>query len=82
MDPTLVISMVLGAVNTFIKVEPQLAQTITDFKPFAMALYQQWTGQDPTAGQRATIAAGVDALFARLETPLPAAQPGDPDYKP
>ena len=80
MDAGLIISMVLSAVQTFIKVEPQLAQTVNDLKPFAVALYQEWTGQQPTADQTAVIVSSIDAMFGRLETPLPAAQPGDPDY--
>lgn len=82
MDVSAIISVVLTAVNTFIKVEPQLAQTVGDLKPYALALYQELTGQAPTDDQRAAISAGIDALFARLEAPLPAAQPGDPDYPP
>lgn len=80
MDPTAIISLVLSAVETLVKVEPQIMQTITDLKPYAHALYLEWTGQQPTDDQRATMSAGIDALFARLEAPLPAAQPGDPDY--
>ena len=80
MDVSLIIDMVLGAVETFIKVEPQIAKTISDLRPFAEALYQKFTGQAATAGQQQQISDGIDALFARLEAPLPPAQPGDPDY--
>ena len=80
MDVSVVLSMVLSAVQTFIKVEPQLAQTVNDLKPFAVALYQEWTGQAPTAAQETLIVSSIDAMFGRLETPLPPAQPGDPDF--
>lgn len=80
MDPTVIASVVLSAVETLIKVAPQVVQTIKDLKPYAVALYHELAGQPPTSDQRATLEAGVDALFARLETPLPPAQPGDPDY--
>lgn len=76
-----VVNIVLTAIDTFMKVEPQIAQTVTDFAPYATALYQQLAGQAPTDDQRAVMRAGIEALFARLETPLPPAQPGDPDYK-
>ena len=80
MDPVAIISLVLSAVETFIKVEPQIVQTVKDLRPFAEALYQKWTGQAATAAQQTQISDGIDALFARLEVPLPPAQPGDPDY--
>ena len=80
MDPSAIASIVLTAVSTLIKVAPQVIQTVKDFKPYAEALYGELTGQAPNDDQRATLAAGIDALFARLETPLPPAQPGDPDY--
>lgn len=80
MDTSAIISIVLTAVSTLVKVAPQVMQTVTDLKPYAQALYQELTGQAPTSDQNAALAAGIDALFARLETPLPAAQPGDPDY--
>lgn len=80
MDASAIISIVLTAVSTLVKVAPQVVQTVTDLKPYAQALYQELTGQQPTTDQVATMNAGIDALFARLETPLPAPQIGDPDY--
>lgn len=74
------VSIVLTAISTLIKVAPQIVQTVNDLKPYATALYKQLTGTLPTPAEQATMEAGIDALFARLEQPLPAAQPGDPDY--
>ncbi len=81
MDPATILTVVLTSVSTLVKIMPQLIQAGTDLKPFAEALYAELTGSAITDDQRAAINAGIDALFARLETPLPAAQPGDPDYK-
>lgn len=82
MDASAIINIVLTAVSTAVKVWPTLVQAKNDLEPFAHALYQELTGQVPTDDQRTVIRAGIEALFARLETPLPPAQPGDPDYKP
>ena len=75
-----ILSTVLAVIDTLIKFEPVIVQTGTDLKPFAVALYQKLTGQDITDEQRTSLEAGVDALYAQFETPLPAAQSGDPDY--
>jgi len=77
-----VLTIVLTAIETLVKFEPTIVQAGADLKPYAAALYQQLTGQAITDDQRASLEAGVDALFARLEVPLPPAQPGDPDYVP
>lgn len=74
------LTTVLTVIEALMKFTPVIVQAGADIKPFAVALYQQLSGQTITAAQRAELEAGVDALFARLEVPLPPAQPGDPDY--
>lgn len=81
MGATAILSIVLTALDTLVKVAPQVVQTVGDLKPYAEQLYRNLTGQEATDEQRAAMAAGIEALFARMETPLPPAQPGDPDYK-
>lgn len=81
MDPSAIISIVLTAVETAVKVWPQLVQAKNDLQPYAHVLYQELSGQAPTDDQRTVMNAGIDSLFTRLETPLPPAQQGDPDYK-
>lgn len=80
MGATAIITIVLSAVDTLAKLYPQLKQTGTDLMPFAEALYEKLTGQTVTDDQRTVMLAGIQALFDRLEQPLPPAQPGDPDY--
>ena len=82
MGATAIISIVLTAIDTLTKIYPQLKQTGTDLMPFGEALYNKLTGQAISDDQRTAMQAGIQALFDRLEAPLPAAQPGDPDYAP
>ena len=81
MDWAATLSTVLTAISTLIKVFPTIQQTASDLKVFGEALATELTGGSLTEDQRAAISAGIDALFARLEEPLPPAQPGDPDYQ-
>ena len=76
---------VLGTVLTVIdlagKMLPQIMATATDLKPFASALFTQLSGgAAPTDTELAALEAKIDELAARLQAPLPPAQPGDPDY--
>lgn len=77
-----ILQTVLTAVEVLTKFQPLIVQAGADLKPYAVALYQKFTGTDLTDEQRAALEAGVDALYARAMEPLPAAQPGDPDYQP
>lgn len=77
-----ILTTVLTVIEMLVKAAPVVIQAGADLKPFAIALYQQLSGGQLTEAQRVDLEAKVDALFARLEEPLPPAQPGDPDYKP
>lgn len=75
-----VLPLVLTAVETLAKLAPTFVSTWTDLKPFAVDLYTQFKGSAPTADELTVLEAQIDALAARLQVPLPPAQPGDPDY--
>ena len=71
MDIATAISLVTTVVETFIKVEPVIASTITDQKPFATALFERLTGQQISDSDRLTIETSIDALHAEFQQPIP-----------
>lgn len=75
-----ILATVLTVVETLTKLAPTFVSTWTDLKPFATTLYTQFKGSAPTADELTALEAQIDALAARLQIPLPPAQPGDPDY--
>lgn len=80
MDPIAAANAVLAVIEVLAKLEPVFVSTWTNLKPFAAALMAQFKGVAPTADELTALEVQVDALAARLQVPLPAAQPGDPDY--
>lgn len=74
------LAIVLEVVNQAIKLAPQAVSTWNDLKPFATSLYAQIKGSAPTEAEVTEMEAKIDELAARLQVPLPEAQPGDPDY--
>lgn len=75
-----ILATVLTVVETLTKLAPTFVSTWTDLKPFAVDLYTQFKGSKPTEDELTVLEAQIDALAARLQAPLPPAQPGDPDY--
>lgn len=71
---------VVTVIETLSKLAPQFVATWNDLKPFANSLYAQFKGEQPTEQELLDLEAKIDALAARLQEPLPPAQPGDPDY--
>ena len=76
------LTTVLTVLEVLAKLTPTIIQVGTDLKPFAIALYEKVNGHLITPEQSAELEAMTDALYARLQEPLPPAQPGDPDYEP
>lgn len=74
------LSIVLMAVDTLTKLAPTFVATWNDLKPFAQSLYAQVKGTQPTPEELTELETQLDALAARLQQPLPPAQPGDEDY--
>ena len=71
---------VITVIQLLVKLVPVVVQAGTDLQPFAVALFNHFNGKAPTAEELVALEAKVDELAARLQVPLPAAQPGDPDY--
>lgn len=80
MDPIAIANAVLAAVQLATKAAPIVISTVSDAKTFAETLWKSITGTAPTEEDSAMIDALILSLTARLEVPLPPAQPGDPDY--
>lgn len=75
------VATVLAVIGALAKLEPVFVSTWNNLKPFGELLFKQFSGGDePTDEERAELDAGIDTLAARLQEPLPPAQPGDPDY--
>ena len=76
------LATVLTVIETLSKLEPVFVSTWNNLKPFAVSLFTQFKGEEPTADELTELERQIDALAATLQEPLPAAQPGDPDYQP
>ena len=81
MNAAAIVSIILSVLQTANTAAPIVLRGIEDAKPFAVDLWKRITGKDPDPADEAAIDAALAALTARLEEPLPPAQPGDPDYK-
>ena len=80
MDALAIANAVLAAIQLATKAAPIILDGVENIKVFASDLWERVTGKPPTEADEATIDALIASLTARLETPLPPAQPGDPDY--
>lgn len=72
MDAIAAINTVVGVINTLIKVEPIITQTIKDFTPYATALYSQFTGKELTQAERDILEQRLDEMhneFQALKRP-------------
>jgi len=71
MDAATAIGLVTTAIDVFTKVEPVLAQAITDLKPFAVALFEKFTGQNISDTDRADLEARIDDMHNQIQAPIP-----------
>ena len=61
---------------------PTIIQTVENVRPMAARLVDAIQGKTELSEEEiAQLQAGVDALLDEAMTPLPPAQPGDPDYR-
>jgi len=56
---------------------PTIIQTVQNAEIYAKQLFNQLMGRDATAEEEAQIYAGIQALSAHLQTPLPPADDQD-----
>ena len=71
MDFAAALQLATQAITIFMKVEPVVAQAISDFKPFADALIQKLTGTPLTTDQRTEMEAHIDDLSEQFQAPIP-----------
>lgn len=81
MDIASILLIVEKAINIATAVAPVAFQAIENIKSFATQFAASLKGDTITPDEQAQIETMVDALYAKLQEPLPPAQPGDPDYK-
>ncbi len=81
MDPVTALTLVVTVINTLAKLEPELVTAAQNLKTFGTTLFEEFTGQKISDTDLATLEAKIDDIHAQLQQPLPAPQPGDPDYK-
>lgn len=76
MDIATIVSLLKVAVTE----APSIISTGVDLVNLGTKFYETVNGTKPTDDEIAQLRAAVDADVAIALTPLPAAQPGDPDY--
>lgn len=74
------IAAILAIISTLVKFAPTAIEGVSALKQFGEVLFQEFNGRALTDPERTLLYAGVDAQYAKLQTPLPPAQKGDPDY--
>lgn len=71
MDPLAAIGLVTSAVEVAMKVYPVIVQGVENLKPFAVALYEKYTGEPITPEQRNELEAKIDDLHLQFQQPIP-----------
>lgn len=74
MDIVAAISLASTVIKTLIEVEPIVVKTVSDLKPFGVALVAKFTGKDLTSEQRTEVEAKLDELHVEFQKPIPAAE--------
>lgn len=76
MDAATIISSIENVINLAAKA----ASTGASVYGYAEAIWNTIGGKEPTETDLAALETQVDAMHAEIQAPLPAAQPGDPDF--
>lgn len=71
MEPLTAIGLVVTVIKTAIEVAPSVAKAIGDMKPYAVALFQKFTGNKPTDEQRKMLEDQIDEMHNRFQRPIP-----------
>jgi hypothetical protein len=75
------VAAILAILQVVIQELPGAITTAVQLKDLATKFFTAANGTAPTAADIAALEAAIDADVATALTPLPPAQPGDPDYK-
>lgn len=71
MDPITALGLVSTAIQLFMKLEPVAAQAITNFKPYAIALYEKITGKPIGTEERQALEDSIDEMHNSFQRPIP-----------
>lgn len=78
MGVTAIISILL----LIVKELPDAISTVEQLVDIGKKMFATVNGREPTADEIADLELQIEANVALAMTPLPPAQPGDPDYQP
>lgn len=74
------IGAIITILQTVITELPGAITTVEQLVSLGQKFFSAANGKDPTADEMTQLRAAIDADVAAALEPLPAAQPGDPDY--
>lgn len=74
------IAAVIALLQTVVASLPGAITTVTQLVDLGKKFFTTVNGQEPTDADVATLRAMIDADVAEALTPLPPAEPGDPDF--
>ena len=74
------IASIISILQVIVANLPGAITTATQLVDLATKLFSTINGKAPTADEIAALEASIDADVLLAITPLPAPQPGDPDY--
>lgn len=72
---------IMALVQIVVQELPGAITTVQQLMDLAKKFFATTNGRVPTAAEVAELEAAIDADVLKALEPLPAAQPGDPDYK-
>lgn len=76
------IGAIIAILQTVVTELPGAITTVTQLVDLGKKFFSAANGRDPTPDEIAQLRAQIAADVAEALTPLPPAQPGDPDYQP
>lgn len=76
------VAEIISILLLVVKELPGAIETTTQLIDLGKKLFATANGREPTAEEMADLEAQIESDVAEALTPLPPAQPGDPDYKP
>lgn len=71
MDPIKALELTSAAVSLLIKLEPVAAKAFTNFKGFAVALFEKYTGKPITDEERQALDDNIDRMHSEFQAPIP-----------
>lgn len=74
------IATIITVLQTVVSALPGAVTTVEQLVALGQKFFTATNGTDPTDADIAALRAGIDSDVAAALQPLPAPQPGDPDY--